>query len=116
MKGWSTRTFTEKTYVHHRLMGTAARGVLAARYKSGSLDYLLGSHPLWEISRTIYQMRKPPYVFGALWLLAGYVSAAARRAERPVSPELVRFRQREQMQRLKARFVRKPVQQAAVTS
>src|SRR5436190_1864652 len=108
MKGWSTRTFPEKAYVHHRLMGTAARGVLAARYKSGALDYLLGSHPVWEISRTIYQMRKPPYVFGALWLLAGYVSAAARRAERPVTPELVRFRQREQMQRLKSRLARKP--------
>jgi glycosyltransferase involved in cell wall biosynthesis len=116
MQGWKTRTFTERTFVHHRLMGTASRGVLAARYKSGRLDYLLGSHPLWEIFRTIYQMRKPPYVVGALWLLAGYISAAVGRVERPVTPELVRFRQREQMQRLKARFARKNVQQAPVTS
>jgi biofilm PGA synthesis N-glycosyltransferase PgaC len=116
MKGWRTRTFPEKTYVHHRLMGTASRGVLAARYKSGALDYLLGSHPLWEIFRTIYQMRKPPYVVGALWLLAGYVSAAARRAERPVTPELVKFRQHEQMQRLKNLFARRNVPQARMAS
>ena len=104
MSGWKTRTFPEKTYVHHRLMGTAARGVLAARYKSGALDYLLGSHPLWEVFRAVYQMRKPPYVVGAMWLLAGYVSAAMRRAERPVGQELVAFRQREQMRRLRNLF------------
>jgi len=116
MQGWKTRTFPEKAFVHHRLMGTAARGVLAARYKSGALDYLLGSHPLWEIFRTIYQMRKPPYVVGAIGLLAGYVSAAARRAERPVTPELVTFRRREQMQRLKNLFARKSVQPARLAS
>lgn len=104
MNGWQTRTFPEKAYVHHRLMGTASRGVLAARYKSGSLDYLLGSHPLWEVFRTVYQMRKTPYVFGGLWLLAGYVSAAIRRLERPVGPDLVSFRRREQMQRLRNLF------------
>jgi len=116
MQGWKTRTFTEKVFVHHRLMGTASRGVLAARYKSGALDYLLGSHPLWEIFRTIYQMRKPPYVVGALWLLAGYVSAAIRRAERPVGRDLVRFRRHEQMQRLKNLVARKHVQHAPLAS
>jgi biofilm PGA synthesis N-glycosyltransferase PgaC len=106
MKGWKTRTFPEKAYVHHRQMGTAANGVLAARYRSGKLDYALGSHPLWELFRTAYQMRKTPYVVGALMLLTGYVSAAVQRLERPVSPELVRFRQGEQMQRLRQQIQR----------
>ena len=35
-------------------------------------------------------------------VLAGYVWAAVRQRERPVSRELVQFRRREQMQRLKA--------------
>src|SRR5262249_23146504 len=30
MQGWKTRTFPERVFVHHRLMGTASRGVLAA--------------------------------------------------------------------------------------
>src|SRR5262249_40102757 len=39
MKGWKTRTFTEKMYSHHRQMGTAQQGVLAARFKDGAKDY-----------------------------------------------------------------------------
>jgi glycosyltransferase involved in cell wall biosynthesis len=101
MKGWKTRTFTERTYVHHRDMGTANNGVLGARFRTGALDYALGSHPLFEIFRTVYQMRRAPYVVGALILLAGYVSAAVRGMERPVTPELVEFRRREQMRRLR---------------
>jgi len=104
MKGWKSRTFPEKTYRHHRDMGTATRGRVMARYKSGALDYALGGHPVWEIFRTIYQMTRPPYMVGGLALLAGYVSAAIRRTDRPVPHELVRFRRREQMHRLKSLF------------
>jgi biofilm PGA synthesis N-glycosyltransferase PgaC len=104
MKGWKTRTFPDRVYRHHRQMGTAARGLVMARFKSGAVDYLLGSHPVWQIFRAVYQMTKPPYVVGGLALLAGYVSAAARRADRPVPSELVRFRRGEQMHRLKNFF------------
>jgi poly-beta-1,6-N-acetyl-D-glucosamine synthase len=107
MKGWKTRTFTAKVYRHHRQMGTAARGLVMARYKSGALDYALGGHPVWELFRTLYQMTKPPYVVGGLALLAGYVSAVARRIDRPVPRELVQFRRREQMHRLRTLFARK---------
>ena len=111
MKGWKTRTFPEKSYVHHRLMGTAARGVLAARYKSGALDYALGSSPVWEIFRTTYQLTKTPYVVGGLALMTGYISAAIRRVERPVSSELVRFRRQEQMRRIRNLLQRRSVPQ-----
>ena len=46
-------------------------------------------------------MTTEPYVIGGLALLAGYVTASMRRLERPISDELVAFRRREQMQRLK---------------
>jgi GT2 family glycosyltransferase len=101
MKGWKTRTFTEKICLHHRKMGSAERGALAAKFKVGTLDYALGGHPVWELFRTAYQMTRKPYVIGGLALFAGYVLALVRREERPVSPELVRFRRREQMQRLR---------------
>jgi len=67
----------------------------------GALDYALGGHPLWEIFRTVYQMSKRPYVIGGLTLLVGYVTASIKHAQRPVSDELVAFRRREQMKRLK---------------
>ncbi len=116
MTGWKTRTFTEKTFVHHRLMGTAARGVLAARYKSGVLDYALGSSPLWEAFRMTYQLTKTPYVVGGLALMTGYMSAAIRRVERPVSQDLVRFRRQEQRRRLRQLFQRKLSPQARLAS
>jgi biofilm PGA synthesis N-glycosyltransferase PgaC len=100
MKGWKTRTFTEKVCLHHRSMGTAQRSALSARFKFGAQDYALGSHPVWEFFRTIYQMTRRPFILGGLMLGAGYFWALVRRAERPVSDELVAFRRREQMARL----------------
>lgn len=100
MRGWKTRTFTEKVCLHHREMGTAQRSVLTSRFKLGAKDYAVGNHPLWELFRTAHQMRMQPLVFGGLALGAGYAWALLRRCERPVSPELIKFHRREQLQRL----------------
>ena len=101
MKGWKTRTFTEKTCTHHRKMGTAQTGVLKSKYKLGLKDYVFGGHPLWEVFRAVYQMTKKPLVVGGLALGTGYFLAAVRREERPISPEMIAFRRREQMRRLR---------------
>ncbi len=101
MKGWKTRTFTEKVCLHHRGIGTAERGTLMARFRTGAQDYALGGHPIWELFRTVYQMTKRPFVAGGLVLGAGYVWAMVRREEKPISCEMVAFRRREQMRRLR---------------
>lgn len=100
MKGWKTRTYTEKTCLHHRDMGTAQRGPVAARFRLGMKDYVIGNHPLWELFRSIYQMSRKPYVLGGLALGWGYFWAMLRRRERPVSAEFIAFHRGEQMQRL----------------
>ena len=107
MKGWKTRTFTEKTCLHHRKIGTGNNSALMAWFKQGRKDYFLGNHPLWEIFRTSYQATKKPYVIGGLYLLSGYVRAFIERGKRPISNELMEFIRNEQMQRLKAFFFRK---------
>jgi len=104
MKGWQTRTFTDKTCVHHRESGTAQSGVLTARFRRGAKDYTVGNHPIWELFRTAYQMTKRPFVIGGLALLSGYVWSLIRRIKRPVSDELVAFQRREQVQRLQQIF------------
>jgi poly-beta-1,6-N-acetyl-D-glucosamine synthase len=104
MKGWKTRTFTERVCHHHRAMGSAQRGLMSSKFHNGVKDYTVGNHPLWEMFRAAYQATKKPYVGGALMMLAGYVWSTLRRAERPVSRELVAFVQREQLDRLR-RFV-----------
>lgn len=106
MKGWQTRTFVEKTYLHHRQMGTGSVGQLRGIYRHGQKDYCLGGHPLWQLFRCGYQMTRSPYLIGGLCLLAGYSSALLRRAERPIPRELVEFHQAEQMARLRGLFHR----------
>jgi glycosyltransferase involved in cell wall biosynthesis len=102
MKGWETRSFREKRFFHHRTLGTAERGRLAALYSYGEKDYYLGGSPIWEISRVAYRVAKRPRVFGALALGAGFLMAAIRRIPRPVSAELMRFHRNEQMKKLRA--------------
>jgi poly-beta-1,6-N-acetyl-D-glucosamine synthase len=101
MKGWKTRTFSDKVCIHHRVMNTAEQGALKAKFKLGAKDYAFGNHPVWELFRTFYQTTKPPVVLGGLALGAGYFWSMFRGKERSVSPELVAFTRREQMQRLK---------------
>jgi poly-beta-1,6-N-acetyl-D-glucosamine synthase len=108
MKGWKTRTFTDRVCIHHRVMGTAQQGKLKARFRIGVKDYSIGNHPIWELSRVFYQMTNPPLVFGGLALAAGYFSSLLRRAEKPVSREVTDFTRREQMNRLRKFVKRSP--------
>ncbi len=101
MKGWKTRTFTEKVCFHHKKMGTGNSSALMTSFRQGYKDYFLGGHPLWQLFRTVYQMSKKPYIIGGLLLFFGYNWAYISRVERPVSQELMEFHRREQMQRLK---------------
>jgi len=106
MKGWMTRTFTERVCHHHRPMCTASRGRLKAHFFLGRQDYYLGGHPLWQLFRGGYQMARKPYLIGGVLLIAGYVWGWLKRVERPVSAELMRFHQREQLQRLRHSLLR----------
>jgi len=102
MKGWKTRTFTEKVCIHHRQMNTAGQSVIRAKFKLGAKDYSFGNHPVWELFRTAYQTANPPFVIGGLALGAGYFWSLFRGAEKSVSHDVAAFTRREQMQRLRS--------------
>jgi glycosyltransferase involved in cell wall biosynthesis len=104
MKGWKTRTFTEKVCHHHRPIGTGNSGVLMAWFKHGKKDYFLGGHPLWQFFRAVFQMKNRPVGIGGLLLLGGYFWAMITRVERPISKDLMAFHRGEQMQRLNKKF------------
>lgn len=108
MKGWMTRTFTEKICLHHRKMGTGNSSTLMTWFKHGRKDYFLGGHPLWEMFRALYQMTKKPYIVGGSLLFFGYAWALLSRIERPISEELMKFHRDEQIQRLR-KMLRKTV-------
>lgn len=101
MKGWRTYSFGDRTFHHHRKMGTAESNVLRARFHYGKKDYFLGGHPLWQLMRGGFQMAKKPYVVGGMFLVLGYFWCWITGHQRSVSPELMAFHRREQMARLK---------------
>lgn len=102
MMGWKTRSFREKSFFHHRPLGTAERSAFAASFSYGEKDYYLGGHPLWELFRVAFRMTKRPYLVEGVALGLGYGCAALRRLKRPISRELVAFHRREQMRKLRA--------------
>jgi glycosyltransferase involved in cell wall biosynthesis len=101
MKGWQTRTFTEIHFIHHRRMGTGTGSLLASRFKFGKQDYYLGAHPIWEVLRCLYQLKKRPLILGGFSLFFGYLWAFVNKIEKPIPKELIEFRRNEQMKRLK---------------
>lgn len=105
-KGWKTRTYTEKVCLHHRKMGSALHNWYRQRLHLGHKDYQLGSHPLWEIFRSVYQMKSRPYFIGGILILSAYVWDLLRRAERTLPQDLIGLRRREQMRQLRAIFLR----------
>jgi glycosyltransferase involved in cell wall biosynthesis len=107
MKGWQTRTFTEKTCLHHRVMGTGSGSQMGSYFRHGKKDYYLGGHPLWQAFRGLYQMTRRPYVVGGLGLLAGYGWGFVSRVERPIPRDLIQFHRTEQMARLRRMLARR---------
>ena len=101
MKGWKTRSFREKWYMHHRSLGTAERSLVSALYSYGQKDYYLGGGLTWEVFRVGFRLWKRPLILGGLALAFGYTSAAVRRIPRPVSPQLMKFHRAEQIKKLK---------------
>jgi biofilm PGA synthesis N-glycosyltransferase PgaC len=104
MKGWRTRTFTERVCFHHRKMNSAMNKGWKLKFKWGQSDYRLGGHPAWQLFRCCYQMRNRPYVAGGMLTLAGYYISLIGRQPRAVSDEFATFRGKEQMLRLKEFF------------
>jgi biofilm PGA synthesis N-glycosyltransferase PgaC len=100
-KGWETRTFVEKKFVHHRSQGGALHTGIRERLHMGRKDYLLGNHPVWEFFRSFYQMRHKPYVIGGLLVFSSYLWNLLRGVERTIPAELMALRQSEQLKRLK---------------
>ncbi len=104
MNGWKTRTFTERVCIHHRVMGTAQQGPVKSKFRMGAKDFSVGNSPVWELSRALYQMRNRPLIVGGIAMAAGYFWSLVSRAEVRVTPGMVRFIRREQMNRLRKLF------------
>jgi glycosyltransferase involved in cell wall biosynthesis len=106
MRGWRTKTFPEKTFIHHRQMSSAMHSGMAVPFRGGRKDYILGNHPVWEFFRCIYQAARPPILIGGALRFAGFVWAMLCRTDRQMPVELIRFTRQEQLRRLGKLFKR----------
>jgi biofilm PGA synthesis N-glycosyltransferase PgaC len=101
IRGWATRTFLERICTHHRAMGTADRSLWQARIRHGREEFLVGSHPLWQAVRCLFQMKNRPFIIGGACLWYGYCRAWASGDPSPVPQTHRAFHRREQMKRLR---------------
>jgi glycosyltransferase involved in cell wall biosynthesis len=106
MMGWKVRVFCEKVCVHHRSMNGAQINGFRERLHRGRMDYLLGSHPLWELARSIYQMKNRPYILGGVLIFWSYFWRQCLGVRRTMPEDLIAFRRKDQMRRLTAKFQR----------
>lgn len=101
MKGWQTRSFLEKTCIHHREMGSAKHRLLGGAFFGGRIDFVLGCDPMWQLLRSIHRMKTHrPVVLNGTLCLAGYLWAKMTRTKKVVLEDFVRFRRAEERRRL----------------
>jgi len=101
-RGWQTKRYDEKFCLHHRNVGSGDHASIYARMLNrGKKDYLLGSHPAFEVFRSLNQMQTRPYIIGGVLMLIGYFRALLLGVDRSIPLELMHLRQRDQMYRLK---------------
>jgi hypothetical protein len=102
MKGWKTRTFTDKVCLHHRVLGTGTgthnKTMVAWHY--GKKAYYVGGHPVWALLSGLFRMRRKPFLVGGALFIGGFFWGMISRMPRPVTPELMAFHRGEQMARL----------------
>jgi len=102
MYGWTTQSFPQKVFFHHRSLGTGESNKFKSNFNYGRKDYYLGNHPLWEAFRIAYRLTKRPYFVAGFITLVGYLWALFTRMERPISKDLMKFHRNEEMRKLKA--------------
>lgn len=107
MGGWEVRSFFDIIARHHKPAGAKGLKILSGAFLGGSRDYLLGNHPMYEISKCARRLTEKPWLIGSLLRLGGYGSFMLRRERRQIPDEVVQFLRREQIERLSCLLRRK---------
>lgn len=97
--GYRTVNLPELTVVHMRQTGSAT-GVLRGNVRMGHGAYVVGTHPLFALGRSVYRMLEPPYILAGLALGYGYFKSWFRGAPQMPDPALIKALREEQIYRL----------------
>ena len=100
MHGYDTKLFTDLVVDHLKPRNISQGGVVRRKWQMGLRDYAAGYHPLFETVKCFSRLNDRPFVIGAVAWWIGYLMAAVHRRPRVISPELVAYVQKEQIERL----------------
>jgi biofilm PGA synthesis N-glycosyltransferase PgaC len=101
MHGWEVQTFPEIQVRHHRRVSTGAKTLFGERFRRGVTNYLLGYHPLFQITSALSRFVERPYLIGSTCVLAGFAWSCLRGYKRALPADVVTFLRAEQMCRIR---------------
>jgi poly-beta-1,6-N-acetyl-D-glucosamine synthase len=88
VRGWSTRTFLDLPFRHHRVEAVRERSRWHAWALQGEASHYMGYRPSYVLARTLHQMRRDP---AALAMLSSFLAAMARRSRTCPDPGVRRY-------------------------
>lgn len=86
--------------VTHMRQTAAATGILRGNVRMGHGAYVIGTHPLFALARSVYRMFDPPYVLAGLALGYGYFRSWLKGTEQLPDRALISALRAEQIHRL----------------
>jgi biofilm PGA synthesis N-glycosyltransferase PgaC len=98
--GWGVRSFPELPVFHHRRVSTGRSTVLGTRFAQGNMNYLLGYHPLFQVSSSLSRCMQRPIALGSLATLLGYGWSWLKGEEVLLPEKTVKYLRSEQIARL----------------
>jgi glycosyltransferase involved in cell wall biosynthesis len=106
MKDWEVEAFEELEVYHHK-HSKATRDKLKEAFRAGRMFYALGSHPLFEVLKSIKSITAEPYLLFAMTRMCGYLIPYFKRQRRTATEEFIQFMRKDQLTQLKAVFIKK---------
>lgn len=98
--GWTVEAFPQVIVQHHK-PNVSRRGALREAIRQGRMDYVVGSHPIFEIVKCLRRVSERPYFLSAAVRYASFSWSCVAGYERVISEEGVKALRRDQAGRLK---------------
>ena len=100
MKGWEVKAFPEIPAYHHN-PGTGKRGAVEEGVRCGTMDYSIGTHPLFEIFKCLRRIKEKPILIFAVLQFLGFMRGYLLQHTRKTAKDEMDFLRKEQLSRLK---------------
>lgn len=100
--GWRVEHVPELEVRHHGAVTHGTGSLLAARFRKGRTNRLLGYDPGFHVAVSAFRALEPPYVAGGAAMALGYLWSAVRLQPTVLPDPVVRFLRAEQRRRLTA--------------